>query len=143
MWEENAEQWRPYFWKTLGMVVFNLFVTGPVLTWITFPKDFKIQMNFEDRPDLLTTFWQFMLFMLVEELSFYVIHRLLHTPSLYWIHKQHHEYNVTISLALVYAHPLEHIAANLITSGLGHTLLSKVYPVHIFTVLTWFIFRVI
>ena len=84
-----------------------------------------------------------MLFMLAEQITFYAVHRLLHTPPFYWIHKQHHEYNVTISLALVYANPLEHIVANLMTAGLGLTLLSKFYPVHIFTVIVWFIFRVI
>lgn len=87
--------------------------------------------------------WQFMLFLIVEEVTFYFVHKFLHTPKFYWIHKQHHEYNTTICLALVYASPLEHILANLIPSGLGYSMLAKVYPVHIFSVIIWFTFRII
>ncbi len=39
--------------------------------------------------------------------SFYWLHRLFHHPRLYWIHKQHHKFHQTVGLASTYAHPLE------------------------------------
>lgn len=69
------------------------------------------------------------------------MHRIIHLPKFYWIHKEHHEYNVTMSLAPQYAHPIEHIFANTIPVGIGYKLLSKVYPVHIFTILIWITMR--
>ncbi len=66
----------------------------------------------------------------------------MHDPRLYWMHKQHHEFNITVTLATQYANPLEHIFANLIPVGLGYMQLSKVVPVHIFTVIVWMSFRI-
>ena len=100
-------------------------------------------MDMASIPDLKTIIWQFSFFFLVEELLFYIVHRMLHHPKLYWIHKHHHEYNITITLAAQYAHPLEHLLANTLPGGLGWLELSKVYPVHIFTIIIWLSFRVI
>lgn len=85
--------------------------------------------------------WQIALFMLAGEFTFYWVHRIIHLPNFYWIHKEHHEYNVTMSLAPQYAHPIEHIFANTIPVGIGYKFLSKVYPVHIFTILIWITMR--
>ena len=67
----------------------------------------------------------------------------MHTPNFYWIHKEHHEYNVTTSLAPQYAHPIEHVIANLVPVGLGWSLLSGFCEVHIFTVIIWITFRML
>lgn len=87
--------------------------------------------------------WQCFVFLLVSEITFYTVHRLLHHPKFYWIHKLHHEYNVTVCIALEYAHPIEQLLANNIPVGLGWKLLSMVYPVHIFTIIIWVTFRLI
>lgn len=98
-------------------------------------------MDMESIPEVKTMLWQMVLFLLVGEVSFYFIHSILHNPRFYWLHKLHHEYNVTIALAVQYAHPIEHILANNVPAGLGYKLLSKVYPVHIFTIIIWLTFR--
>jgi sterol desaturase/sphingolipid hydroxylase (fatty acid hydroxylase superfamily) len=85
--------------------------------------------------------WQFIVFLAVEEVTFYFAHRLIHLPQFYWIHKDHHEYNVTIALAAQYAHPIEQILANSIPAGLGYKMLSKVYPVHMVAIIIWLSFR--
>jgi sterol desaturase/sphingolipid hydroxylase (fatty acid hydroxylase superfamily) len=86
--------------------------------------------------------WQISVFLLAQELTFYWAHRIIHHPKLYWIHKQHHEYNVTISLAAQYAHPIETLL-NSVTVGIGYKLMSKVYPVHIFTIIIWITIRMV
>jgi sterol desaturase/sphingolipid hydroxylase (fatty acid hydroxylase superfamily) len=67
----------------------------------------------------------------------------LHNPRFYWIHKKHHEYNVTVTIAAQYAHPIEQLIANTIPTGIGYKFLAKVYPVHIFTIIIWMTFRFI
>lgn len=50
--------------------------------------------------------------MLVEDFAFYWSHRMLHTPYLYKkVHKVHHEFNNTVSIAATYAHPVEYFLA--------------------------------
>ena len=52
---------------------------------------------------------------------FYWTHRAAHHPSIYrFIHKQHHEFYVPVSICAGYAHPLEDLVVNL-----GSTLIGR------------------
>ena len=102
----------------------------------------NIMMKGEDCPDKFTIFWQFMFYLFMEELLFYIAHRSFHIPKMYFLHKQHHEYNAPISLAFVYSHPLEQLT-NVIATGLTYKIFADYYPVHIFTVIIWLNFRLI
>lgn len=99
-------------------------------------------METKDAPSTSTIVWQFFFFLLAEEIIFYIAHRSLHHPKLYFLHKKHHEYKATIAAAFVYSSEVEHIT-NVLAAGLSYTLLSRVYPVHIFTVIIWLTFRMI
>ena len=90
-----------------------------------------------------TIVWQIGLFMMVEDLFFYLAHALFHHPKFYWIHKRHHEYTCTISLAVEHAHPIEFIMANMIPTGPGYKILSNFYPLHMITILVWIAMRLI
>lgn len=66
-------------------------------------------------PSLTTIASDFVFGMVAREISFYYIHRALHHPRLYGhIHKMHHKYTAPISFAAEYAHPVEHILANVL-----------------------------
>ena len=52
------------------------------------------------------------------------------------IHKVHHQHRITISLASVYAHPIEYIFGNLVSVAAGPAILGN--HMHIATVFTWY-----
>ena len=95
----------------------------------------------EDWPTVPQMIGQFFFFLFVEDIAFYWSHYLLHQPQFYWIHKKHHKYNVTITLAATYAHPLEYFFGNMIPFALGSQILSYYVNVHIVTIMIWAIFR--
>jgi sterol desaturase/sphingolipid hydroxylase (fatty acid hydroxylase superfamily) len=97
----------------------------------------------EEMPSNQTIIWQFFTFMVVEDCITTFTHTLLHSPKLYWIHKKHHEYTTTISIAAEYAHPIEFILSNSIPTIIGFKVLAYFYPVHIVTALTWLIYRIL
>jgi methylsterol monooxygenase len=78
--------------KGLDHATVNLDPTVP--PWTTFTTDFVFAL-------------------LAREISFYYVHRALHHPSIYaHIHKMHHKYTAPVSFAAEYAHPVEHLLAN-------------------------------
>lgn len=74
-------------------------------------------------PSLKLLAMDFLFGLVAREVSFYYIHRALHHPSIYvYIHKMHHKYTAPISFAAEYAHPIEHIFANILPIVLPLTL---------------------
>ena len=69
---------------------------------------------------------------------FYWGHRLLHSPALYWIHKQHHRFYSSVGIAATFAHPVEAVLI-----GLGSTFAGPVlFPrTHMLVWLVYFALR--
>lgn len=65
-------------------------------------------------PGLWTVMSDFVYASLAREVVFYYIHRAFHHPLVYAkVHKKHHQFTAPIAFAGQYAHPVEHILANL------------------------------
>ena len=140
-WEKDPAGWPKLLVKSILTTLFNVLVVAFVVVLIDSSIDFKFVMDPAQEPPVTTMLWQFVVMFVAQEVGFYLVHRTVHHPSLYWIHKKHHNYYSTITLAAQYCHPLEQMMANVVPTGIGYTLLSKVYPVHIYAVIIWLTFR--
>jgi len=114
-WESSPEIWRSVLKKTLKTLAICHFIIVPLLTLGEIKAGLKMRLDLESFPDLKEIVGQILFFMLSEDFFFYWGHRLLHHPKLYpYIHKIHHEYNITVSLCAEYAHPFEFLVANIV-----------------------------
>lgn len=93
-------------------------------------------------PALGTILYHLAAMALIQEVTFYYAHRLLHVGSIYrYIHKVHHYWQAPIAIAAIYCHPLEHFFANLLPVLLGPMVLGShravtaiwLIIVHVFT----------
>ncbi|KAF8608790.1 sterol desaturase [Ceratobasidium sp. AG-I] len=78
----------------------------------------------ETLPPLREVLWNIIACMLIREILFYYAHRLLHNRIFYSrIHKLHHQFTAPFALAAQYAHPIEHMIANVAPISLPPQLL--------------------
>lgn len=113
--------------KTLIQIAINIFlVQTPALFLDTVLGLHNIKFSLESFPSKWTVLWNLAFFMLVEDFFFFLAHSTLHKPRFYWIHKRHHEFNVTVSIAAEYCHPIEYFLANMLPTAMGFKILSIV-----------------
>jgi len=141
-WKENPEKWNLLLKDTAKNIFLNQFVLLPVLQMgFALIKDVDYRLDYESLPSSFEVIWQTTSFMLIEDFFFYWGHRFLHWDKIYpYIHKIHHRYVNSVSIASEYAHPIEFLFTNVLTSNLGPILLGG--KVHMFTYIMWIFLRV-
>jgi sterol desaturase/sphingolipid hydroxylase (fatty acid hydroxylase superfamily) len=124
-----SERWRFLPGKRAsGRLVLKAFVyvtafhvAAPFIAYAMYPAAIR-RMGSEDAlfapsavPGLGKLAFQLLVCYLCTDATFYWGHRALHVPALYkLIHKQHHEFNVSVGFAAQYAHPLELVLGNVV-----------------------------
>jgi sterol desaturase/sphingolipid hydroxylase (fatty acid hydroxylase superfamily) len=141
-WESNPEQLNQLLKKTFKVLAFSHLVLIPGMTLLDGLNGPTMRMDLESMPSVKEIVFQLIFFMICEDFMFYWCHRTLHHPKLYpYIHKLHHEYNITVSIAGEYAHPIEALFGNMIPMSIGPKLLGS--KVHVYTYLVWAVFRLV
>jgi sterol desaturase/sphingolipid hydroxylase (fatty acid hydroxylase superfamily) len=126
-------------WQGVLLTLLNVSITIPLAAG-SYPNliKFGYSAKAEDFPSAWTMLWQLALFMIVEDTLFYWGHWTLHRPAIYQhIHKVHHAFTYSVSIAAVATHPVEYTVSNVIPFVAGPTVLGA----HCATTYVWLIFR--
>lgn len=139
----ESKKWKKLLKDTIILISINHLIILPLSGLYYYISNASpINMNYSDIPNnpleiILQTFF----FMLVEDFTFYWVHRILHLEIFYGkLHKMHHEYTNTISIASEYSHPIDFILGSIIPSSLGVLILGK--KVHLVTYMMWLVMRI-
>ena len=117
---------KAQIWHCIRISLFNQFwivvLHATAVQFLIGPEHSLLDMS-PALPSLSTFVSDFIFGITAREISFYYVHRALHHPSIYaYIHKMHHRYTAPISFAAEYAHPVEHVLANVLPVALPLTL---------------------
>lgn len=137
--EKEREEFKSLVWSAVRTQSLNLFISW-IAAHIAYPMASMngLTADPEQIPGPLTTLAHLAVCTVIEDALFYLSHRTLHHPSIYrHIHKQHHLFNHSVSIAAEYAHPIEFIFGNIIPFGTGPILLGS----HCTVMYTWMLFR--
>lgn len=141
-WMEDSQKWYKMLTDTIKLLFVNQLVVLPLSLTIYYLQGsapYNMDPNYE--PSKFEIILQIVFFMLAEDFTFYFSHRFLHWDKIYsYIHKIHHKYTNTVSIASEYAHPLEFLVSNLLTTSSGSLLLGR--RTHITTYAIWILLRV-
>jgi sterol desaturase/sphingolipid hydroxylase (fatty acid hydroxylase superfamily) len=138
---QRAAFWARVPWA-LGSTLFNVLLTVPLAA-----GNYSLAVRlghsasaeaFPSTPALLA---QLAAFVLVEDALFYAGHRLLHSSPLLYasVHKVHHAWVQTTSIAAEATHPLEFVLCNVLPFATGPLVLGA----HLATLYVWTVWRIL
>nr|XP_018915402.1 PREDICTED: fatty acid hydroxylase domain-containing protein 2 [Bemisia tabaci] len=136
---------EPVDLKRILMVILNVLTNQFIVGMIVGLLWYRLMLwrGFPEIKTLPSFHWvlaELSVHILVEEISFYYSHRLLHHRLLYkLIHKKHHEWTAPIAITALYCHPVEHVLSNLLPPFLGVFITGS----HVATAYLWFTIAVI
>lgn len=136
-WQKDKENWKTLLKNTFKTIFINHLLIQPMLLLPNIIlNDCPYRTDIDSFPSIVELLAQVTFCMLMEDFSFYWSHRTLHHPKIYpKIHKTHHEYIEAVCISSEYAHPLEYIFGNVLTTNIGGLILGK--RMHLITYITW------
>ena len=90
----------------------NLLITLPYI--LCFVPLYELRGIYREEYYYLITIMRLILTVLMEDIIFYTLHRILHKKELYQhIHKTHHKFQKPVAFTAIYCSGVEHIVANI------------------------------
>ncbi|KAK4026348.1 hypothetical protein OUZ56_015351 [Daphnia magna] len=122
--------------QTAKVVLMNQWLlTFPLLHANYYLKKITNTMpNFLELPTFGRMLIDLVVFLIIDEIGLYYMHRLQHHPKLYAsVHKKHHEWHAPIAIVFTYSTPIEYIMT-IIPVNIGPMIMNP----HIVTLWTWY-----
>ncbi|EFX68663.1 hypothetical protein DAPPUDRAFT_259813 [Daphnia pulex] len=122
--------------QTAKVVLINQwFLTVPLLHINYYVKKMNHTMpDFSELPTLQRLFFDLTVFLVIDEIGLYYVHRLQHHPKLYAaVHKKHHEWNAPIAIVFTYSTQMEYLMT-LLPVNIGPHIMNP----HIVTLCIWY-----
>lgn len=110
--------------QSMPLIVMNFGVSSvlaPLVFWAFLPES---SYNLRAVPSTMTLLRDIVVWMAVNEVLFFHIHRFFHVNKKMYkmVHKIHHQWTAPISFVAIYSHPLENVLANLMPLVMGMVL---------------------
>lgn len=138
----EPQEWNKLFWNSIYRNFFNSLVTNNLInfTFISIGHEEPYPTDIDLMPTPLVFTAQVVFCMIIEDMTFYVSHRMLHIPAFYpSVHKIHHEHKVSFSLAAQHAHPFEYTFGNILPVVVGPGILGS--RMHRASLFGWYFMR--
>lgn len=126
-WQVDKQKWNSQIKKAIIRVAFNNGLLMPIFLLPDLLSDnCPLRLDPKSIPNYFEIFWQMCFCMFIEDFTFYLSHRLLHTRYFYSkIHKIHHEFVEPVCISATYAHFVEYILGNLLPSAIPPLILGE------------------
>lgn len=103
-------------YQSMPLLVLNFLIALvlPAVSFFVFLPDRAF--DFESVPSMRTILFDTAVWIALQEAMFFYIHRWFHTNKLMYqmVHKIHHTWSAPIAYVAIYAHPIEHLLANIL-----------------------------
>jgi len=122
--QNTSRPTKEQYWAALKTSIFNWAVLG--LPYMYLLAHYVMPTEAPSIPSVAIFVRDLLVYIIVEEVLFFLTHRAVHHPVLYApIHKFHHTYTAPFGIAAIYAHPIEHLLANVMPVSMGPILLQS------------------
>ena len=135
-WEIDEKAYSKQYREIVTNTIIGSVFISPMITYSSvYFNLIEYRTDIESYPSSIEIFKELMFMSLVVETLYYWSHRLFHTPWLYKnFHKQHHEYQVTVSIAAIYNNPFDYVITNTLPAIIAKMLLCEM---HVVTAYFW------
>ena len=112
--DSNNKNWINYTKATRTSLCNQLFISLPTLYFLSGLLEKSVETSIDDT--WIITIIKLFLIINLANIFFYLTHRLLHHELIYkYIHYKHHEFIEPVAVSALYAHPIEHLVANILS----------------------------
>jgi sterol desaturase/sphingolipid hydroxylase (fatty acid hydroxylase superfamily) len=140
--DKNPEIWKKTLKESILLIGINHFIVLPSTMMVHYFRDISPYPNeIDNLPSHFDVLWQIPFFMICEDFTFYWVHRFFHEDFIYpYLHKVHHKYINSISIAAEYSHPIDYLFSSIFATNSGPLILGS--KTHIVTYLIWLTLRI-